>query len=138
MHEQSVYGKSDKQVPNIKIYRSIERPTLTTVFGTSVPPSGVSGVVRDVAYRLGEGKKARWLLLLLADRVNVIEGFVSDLAHGHVPNIYKEMGLKSEFKYNRNRSLRKLFLIAGIVGTASSLLFAQRRLKFIAGAAENI
>src|ERR1700712_5798467 len=53
--------------------RSIEHATLTPVFGTSCPPKGLSGVMRKRAYRrYSEARAAHWLLLLAADRVDVI------------------------------------------------------------------
>ena len=46
---------------------------LTPVFSTAIPPRGVSGAMRRVAYRLPDYKARRWLLLMLADRVDVLE-----------------------------------------------------------------
>jgi hypothetical protein len=39
------------------------------VYGTSVPPRGVSGLIRRAAYRLPDHHVNHWLLLLFADRV---------------------------------------------------------------------
>lgn len=47
--------------------------TPTAVFGTAAPAHGLSGVVRRAAYRVPEHRAARWALLLLADRVDVLE-----------------------------------------------------------------
>lgn len=47
---------------------------LTPVFGNAVPPRGVSGVMRRVAYMIPENRARHWGLLLLADRVDVLEG----------------------------------------------------------------
>jgi len=63
----------------------------------------------------------RWLLLLAADRVQVVEGVVDDLAHGHVPNILGEMGIKSEWQYNK-AGLAKKVAIAGAIGAAAYFL----------------
>jgi hypothetical protein len=49
---------------------------LTPVFGTSVPPRGISGVMRRAAYEIPEHYTTHWLVLLLADRVDAVE-------HGH-------------------------------------------------------
>jgi hypothetical protein len=46
---------------------------LTPVYGTVCPPRGISGLLRKAAYRIPEYKPRRWMLLLLADRVDVIE-----------------------------------------------------------------
>lgn len=46
---------------------------LTPVFGTTVPPRGLSGVMRTAAYRIPDHFTRHWLLLLAADRVDVLE-----------------------------------------------------------------
>lgn len=46
---------------------------LTPVFGTTVPPRGLSGAIRTAAYRIPEHFTSHWLLLLTADRVDVLE-----------------------------------------------------------------
>ena len=45
----------------------------TPVFGTAQPARGLSGVVRRAAYRVPEHRAGRWALLLLADRIDVLE-----------------------------------------------------------------
>jgi hypothetical protein len=107
-----LYPPIERQTPPFRIHKSTEHGQLTPVFGTSCPPSGLSGRLRDVGYKFSEGRLARWLTLLAADRVNVVEDVLSDLAHLRVPNIPKEMGLKSELRYNREGVVRK----AAIVG----------------------
>lgn len=52
---------------------------LTPVFGTSVPPRGISGAVRRAAYRLPEHYTSHWMLLLLADRIDAVEGAILEL-----------------------------------------------------------
>jgi hypothetical protein len=47
--------------------------TPTPVFGATLPPRGLAGVVRRAAYRVPEHRPARWALLLAADRVDVLE-----------------------------------------------------------------
>ncbi|MGI9245815.1 MAG: hypothetical protein ACR2I8_03810, partial [Steroidobacteraceae bacterium] len=54
-------------------------PGITPVFGTAVPPSGLSGAIRRRAFRHSENDLRHWLLLLAADRVNVFEGLVADV-----------------------------------------------------------
>lgn len=46
---------------------------LTPVFSTAVPTRGISGVMRRLAYRIPDYKARRWLLLMLADRVDAVE-----------------------------------------------------------------
>jgi hypothetical protein len=57
--------------------RSIEHAFLTPVFGTTCPARGLSGAMRKLAYRRwSEARAAHWLMLLLADRVDVVESKV--------------------------------------------------------------
>ena len=67
------------QDERVEVLHSIERPGLTPVYGTSCPPSGLSGWMRRRAFRRSEGDLRHWMLLLLADRVNVVEGVAHDL-----------------------------------------------------------
>jgi len=46
---------------------------LTPVYSTDSPPRGLSGLMRHAAYKIPEYKTRRWMLLLAADRVDVIE-----------------------------------------------------------------
>src|SRR5690606_33916048 len=46
----------------------------TPVFGTAQPLHGLSGVLRTKAYSIPEHFPRHWLLLLVADRVDVLEG----------------------------------------------------------------
>lgn len=104
------------QRAEVEILHSTERPGITPLFGTSAPPRGVSGGMRRVAYRYAENDLRRWLMLLAADRVDVVEGLVSDLSHGQVPNVYREMGGRAELRHNPMGAARKVATIAVVVG----------------------
>ncbi len=103
-----------------KELQSIEVPEMTPVFGQTVPPTGLSGMIRKFAFQYGEGSFGHWLPLILADRVNMFEGIIDDLLHLRVPNFWKEMGLGSELKYNRKNFVTKALvstvLVAGVAG----------------------
>lgn len=107
-----------QQEPRIKVHHSIERPGITPVFGTSAPPSGLSGKLRDVAFRYSENDLRHWFILMAADRINVGEGIVQDLAHGHVPNVFAEMGAAAEWRHNRAGFIRKAVIASAVVGLA--------------------
>jgi hypothetical protein len=51
---------------------------LTPVFGTAQPPHGLSGVLRRRAYAVPEHKPRHWALLLLADKVDVVESALAE------------------------------------------------------------
>ena len=115
-----------------RIHHSVERPGLTPVFGTSVGPSGLSGLMRDVAFRYSENDLRHWLILLGADRVNMVEGLLDDLAHGHVPNLWKEMGLAAEWRYNRKGFVMKA-ATAGAIGALAYYALKRRRARRAGG-----
>jgi hypothetical protein len=121
----NVHWQQPAQQPRtVKVYHSTERPGLTPVFGTSTPPSGLSGLIRGAAFRFSENDLRHWLMLLFADRVNVVEGIIDDLAHGHVPNLFAEMGGPAEWKHNRQGFIRKAFIAGAVVGV---LYYANKR-----------
>lgn len=73
------WDRPTQQPRTVEVLHTIERPGITPVFGTSVPPSGMSGWIRRRAFRRSESDLRHWMLLLLADRVNVAEGLVEDV-----------------------------------------------------------
>lgn len=46
---------------------------ITPVYGTSLPPRGLSGMLRRFAYSIPEHRARHWMVLLLADRVDPLE-----------------------------------------------------------------
>jgi hypothetical protein len=91
----------ERQRENWPRERSIEHKFLTPVFGTSCPPRGISGMMRKLAYRkYSEGRAAHWLLLLAADRVDVLESRVRAAATGRPDNPITETGVLSEFSHH--------------------------------------
>ena len=95
------------QPQDVEVLMSIEHTERPAVFGSPVPPSGLSGQVRRAAFTFSESRWTHWLLLMLADRINVVEGVVGDLAHGHVPNLVDEFGIKASWRYDRAAFVRR-------------------------------
>ena len=114
----------------MKVYHSVERPGITPVFGTSTPPSGISGKIRDVAYGYSENDVRHWMLLLMADRVNMVEGIGEDLKNEHIPNVFSEMGLKAELKYNPVGFAGKVLVTSAVVGLGYYLLKRRRANRY--------
>lgn len=115
--------KSIPQQPEqIEVFVSPERPGITPLFGTDVPPKGLSGMIRRLAYKLTENDIRHWLLLLVADRVNVVEGLGEDLMRGKVPNVLGEMGIRAEMRYNPRGLVKKTLVASALAGTAIYLL----------------
>ncbi|HEX2969301.1 MAG TPA: hypothetical protein VHO46_09355 [Bacteroidales bacterium] len=102
-HNRLNYQKPKQQPKTIEVLHSNERPGITSVFGTSVPLSGLSGFIRRLAFRYSESSFGHWIPLIFADRINIWEGFLSDFKKGFIPNIFKERGLKAELKYNKKQ-----------------------------------
>ena len=105
-----------QQEETVEVLQSIERNSPSAVIGTSTPPRGVSGMLRRQAFRYSESDWAHWLMLMAADRVDVVEGVVEDLARGRIPNIPAEMGLRSELSHNRSGLVRKVAVTGAVVG----------------------
>ena len=109
------YEKAPQQQSDIEVLHSNERPSITRVFGTSTPPSGLSGKIRRHAFKYSEATAAHWMSLILADRVNVVEGIIDDIRNGKVPNLFSELGWRAEWEYNRTKFLTKIGVYAAVI-----------------------
>ena len=120
------WERPPQQPIDVEILHSNERPNVTAVFGTSTPPSGLSGMIRRFAFGYSESSYGHWLPLMLADRVNEVEGVVEDLASGHVPNVFAERGWNAEWEHNRVNLMGRVVLGAVLVSAAVGLFAATR------------
>ena len=114
-HNRINYERAEQQPQDVELLMSNERPALTRVFGTSVPPSGLSGMIRRYAFKHSEDRYRHWIPLILADRINVVEGIIQDISQGHIPNIAAERGWKVEWKHNPKGMAIKVATVA-VVG----------------------
>lgn len=124
------WTRPPQQRARVEVLTSIEYNARPAVVGTSTPPRGVSGVIRRQAFRYSESQWAHWLMLMAADRVNVVEGVVDDLARGRVPNVPAEMGARAELAHNGSGLAAKLALTGAAIGLGilvSRLARAERR-----------
>lgn len=119
----AAWERPAQQPQQVELLQSIEHIRRPAVFGTSTPPSGISGIIRRVAFRWSESNWLHWLLLMGADRINVVEGVVADLAHAKIPNIPAEMGIRSEWRHNKTGLAKKVAVIGGV---SALLYFALR------------
>lgn len=126
-YERIHYEKTSQQPVNMEIFHSIERPGITRVFGTSTPPSGLSGIIRRKAYKYSEATAAHWMTLILADRVNIVEGIINDLKNGIVPNLFAELGWKAEWKYNRKRLIGRIAIKVLTIAIITALLSRKKK-----------
>lgn len=121
-HEGYTWERPPQQPVDVEVLHSNERPNVSATFGTSTPPSGLSGMIRREAFRFSENSYAHWLPLMLADRIGVFEGLADDLIHGHIPNIFEELGWKAEWKHNRKALVTKVVVGAALASVAVALL----------------
>jgi hypothetical protein len=120
------WERPPQQPITIEVLHSNERPDVTSVFGTSTPPSGLSGAIRRKAFRYSESSYGHWLPLMLADRVNVVEGVLGDLRQARVPNVLSERGWKAAWKHDRTNLVRRI-LVSAVVISAAVVYLSNRR-----------
>ena len=121
------WDRPEQQASIVEVFRSPERPNLSATFGTSTPPSGLSGLIRRASYKLSEDSQVHWASLILADRIQVFEGLLQDFSRGRIPNVFSELGWKAEWKHNRAGLVTKVAIGAGVAFLAYSLLRRNRR-----------
>ncbi|MFD2512273.1 hypothetical protein ACFSRY_00225 [Pontibacter locisalis] len=126
-HKGYSWERPPLQPVNMEVLHSIERPNITAVFGTAMPPTGLSGKIRRYAFQYGEGSFAHWLPLIFADRINVVEGIIDDLKQGKLPNIWKERGMKAQWKYDKAGTLKSIAVTALITTAAIAFLTRKKR-----------
>ena len=119
------WARPPLQESDVEILQSIEHVRTPAVFGTSTPPSGVSGLVRRGAFRWSESNWMHWLLLMGADRINVVEGIVQDIGRGKIPNIPAEMGVGAAWEHDRKGVARKAAIV--VATSAMLVLLVSRR-----------
>ena len=123
------WERPELQQTDEEILISVERPGLPAVFGPLVPPKGVSGMLRRMAFKYSESDYRHWLPLILADKIGVYEGLADDLKRGHFPNILAERGWKAEWKYNRKNAVLKIALVTGVAAVAVTALTMNAKSK---------
>jgi hypothetical protein len=125
-HNRLNYQRPPQQPLTVEVLHSNERPNYTAVFGTSTPPTGISGQMRRRAFKYSEDRYPHWMILMMADRVNVIEGIIEDIKNGHFPNIMKERGWKANWKYDTRKTALRTSVF---VFSAALLITLFRRRK---------
>ncbi|RYZ42268.1 MAG: hypothetical protein EOO71_08640 [Myxococcaceae bacterium] len=63
----------EHQLADVPVFKHAGRKQMPPVFGTAQPPAGLSGLLRKAAYGKPDHVPSHWMLLLLADRVDVWE-----------------------------------------------------------------
>ena len=125
-HHRSNWQRPPLQIPRVEVLHSNERPSYSAVIGETIPPSGLSGRIRRFAFRFSESRYAHWLPLLLADRINVIEGFADDYRKDKKTNIFAERGTRSQLKYGAVGIIKKVAITTIVVGVLISICRKKR------------
>ena len=121
-HAGYTWERPPQQRTDVEVLHSNERPNVAATFGTSTPPSGLSGMIRRAAFRFSENSYGHWLPLIVADRVNMLEGIASDLLRGRIPNVLGEMGMKAAWQHDKKRVVTRALVGVALVGLAAAFL----------------
>jgi len=121
-HQGYVWDRPEQQPVDVEVLHSNERPNIAATFGATLPPKGLSGLIRRAAFKYSENSYGHWLPLMLADRVDMVEGLGEDLMRGHIPNIFSEMGMKAEWQHNRKAVVTKAAVGVGLLLGAFALM----------------
>ena len=119
------WERPEQQRSSVEILRSNERPSVSAVFGTSTPPSGLSGAIRRKAFKFSESSYGHWVPLMWADRLNMIAGIAQDLSGGRVPNVFAERGWGAAWRFQRGRVVTRV-AVAGIAAAAAFMYLRGR------------
>ena len=128
-HKGYTWDRPTQQAESVEVLHSNERPNLTAVFGTSSPPSGLSGMIRRFAFQYSENSYLHWLPLLLADRVNVVEGIIEDLSQGHFPNTFAEKGGKAVWEHNKKEIILKVAIGVALTAGLAAWALADKKTR---------
>ena len=82
-----------------------------------VPPDSYDRLRPELMEFIGTPDDA----VALADRVNMAEGVLEDLARGQVPNLIEEMGLAAEWRYDRQASIRRIAATVAVAGAVAGV-----------------
>ena len=81
--------------------------------------------MRRYAYKFSEATATHWMTLILADRIDVVQGKLNDLKNGIIPNPWIERGWRAEWRHNRPAFIQKV-AITTLVITAGILLMSRK------------
>lgn len=125
------HWEAPEQQPGFKDFVSIERPGVTKVFGNTVHPKGLSGLVRKQAFKKSEGTFSHWMMLIFADRIGIVEGYLDDFKQGKLPHPLRERGWNMDKKFKTRRYYKVLtmsgLLTVGLIATLLKLTTSNRR-----------
>jgi hypothetical protein len=104
---------------------SNKSPAESDVHATLAPRSGLSGLLRRLAFRYTKSGFGNWFPLIFANRINIWEGLVKDSRDGLIP-----YGLISELKYNKRQFITRTAAKALVTVLAFALFSRGSRKKY--------
>jgi hypothetical protein len=128
-HAGYTWERPPQQPIAVEVLRSIERPNVSAAFGDGPRPTGLSGLIRRLAFRSSESSYLHWVPLMLADRVDAVEGVIDDLSAGRIPNLFEERGWKADWRHNRPALIAKVTVGALAAGIAVGWLASRSKPK---------
>ncbi len=121
-HNRLNWNRPPQQEKTVELLQSTEHERTPAVFGTVAPPSHVSGAIRRQAFKYSENMLRHWLMLIFADRVDVVEGLISDIAHGKAPHWWNERGFDALWEHNKKLFAERTLIRAAFYGAAAGLV----------------
>ncbi|PRD48658.1 hypothetical protein [Sphingobacterium haloxyli] len=111
------WERPEKQKVEVEVLYSNERPGLPAVVGETFPPQFISGRLRRYAFKYSESRYRHWLPLLIADRINELEGVVGDITKGRLPTVLAKREWKARWQHERKSLVRNVLIgaLAGMV-----------------------
>lgn len=100
VHKRLSYGKPQPHPDIVKASLSNSSIAESALHGTSVTPSGLSGMLRRLAFSYSGSNFGQWFPLIFSYRTNIWKGLVKDYRNGLIPEI-------SELKNNKTRFTRR-------------------------------
>lgn len=90
-----------KQKPGPNVNLTLERSEITPVMGNARSPELVSQFIRKAAFTFSEDSLRHWMLLLMADRLNMMEGWIEDILKGQMPMLLPRMESRTGDHFRR-------------------------------------
>jgi hypothetical protein len=121
-HKRLNWDRPPLQEKTVEILQSTEHERTPATFGTVAPPKGVSGAIRKQAFGYSENMLRHWLMLIFADRVDVVEGVISDLSHGKIPAWWKERGFEALWEHDKKLLMKRAMIRTLFYSAAAGFL----------------
>jgi hypothetical protein len=68
------WQEPERQIPMLPVLKHALLEEPTPVFSSAQPPRGLSGALRRVAYSVPDHRAGHWVILRIADRIDIVEG----------------------------------------------------------------